>query len=232
MASLILTLLGWNRPSDKLLEKFDNPRLVMVVSHTSRIDFLMFMLYRSAYKNIRDNMYVVVKPQLFDTWGWFLRPLGCIPSTRLEDGGKGFVEKTVQEYKNKTFKLAVSPKGTTNKSGWRSGYYYLRQGLKADIVTCGVDYEKKCIVMGPIREEEDINDLELDDMNDMLKNDISKIVPLYPDHSDTVISRKYDKNKVGLIDWTWFILMLIVIILLIFIVIIIYKIIKVKYFRK
>lgn len=223
MASLLLRLIGWNIPKlpKKLLQ---NDRIVLVISHTTRYDFLYFLLYRSIYPDLTRNLYIVVKPQLFEYWGWFLRPLGCVPATKLESSGAGFVKSTIDRFNNKDFKLVISPEGTTNKSNWRSGYYYIRQGLQADIAVCGIDYEKKSIYIGPVYEYEDIEDLTLDEMNNMLIKDMGQIVPLYPKCSKAKITRKYKANNIGLIDWWSVILILILIIIIIIIIWICYKI--------
>lgn len=189
-------------------------RLIIVFSHTTVWDFVLFLLYRSFYSDIRDELRIVMKPQPFKHWGWFLRSIGCIPATRAEDKGEGFVDRTVRNFVNKSCKIALSPKGKMAKSEWRSGYYHLRRGLKADIVVAGLDYERRCLYMGPVHSHSEVEALSESELGRTLKEDMGAIVPLYPDCSEVDITREYDSSKIGLINWVVLTLVLLIVILL------------------
>lgn len=224
MFGILLTISGWKYPSRSMIERFNNQRMIVVISHTSHWDFFIFMLYRLECSEYANNLYVVMKPQPFETFDWFLRYLDCIPATKAESNGEGFVKRTIQKFENKIhYKIAISPKGKTIKSTWRSGYYYLRKGLKCDIAVGGVDYEKKCLYFGPIHRHEDIDMINKNEMDNILKHDLGEIVPLYPESSEAIITRKYDYDKISLINWALFILILIIILLLIYICWYLYK---------
>jgi acyltransferase-like protein len=210
----MLSLLGWRPPSDSIIEKMRNNSLIIVITHTSIWDFVLFLLYKLMYQEFGSKWTIVMKPQPFKYWGWFLRPIGCIPATRSEDKGHGFVHKTIKGYQNKDFQLVISPKGKMLKSEWRSGYYHLRRGLKANIVVAGLDYERKSLQMGPIHSDADIKDLNETDLGDLLKTDMGSIVPLYPECSNVQITREYDPGRIGVVNWGFLILVVLIIVIL------------------
>lgn len=219
MSTFLLKALGWKYPSDTVINRCHDARMVVVISHTTYWDFFLFLLYRMVCPEYADDLHVILKPQPFDTFGWLLRNLDCIPATRSESSGKGFVDQTINRFKNEQyFKIAISPKGKTIRSPWRSGYYHIRKGLKCNIAAAGIDYERKCLYFGPIHRHEDIDDLSKEEMANMLKEDMGEVVPLYPELSEAEISRDYDPNRVSLIDWILFILVLTIIIVLIWII--------------
>jgi hypothetical protein len=221
--SLLLESLGWNYPAPSVLEKLKNERMILVFAHTSPLDFMMFMLYRSVCSELRDNLHIVMKPQPFETWGWFLRSMNCIPATRAESNGGGFVERTITNFKHRpVVKIALSPKGKAINSPWRSGYYHLRKGLKANIVAGGLDYERKTLYLGPMHYHTEVKNMTQDELGAMLKEDMSEIVPLYPSRSEVKISRPYNPDNVSLINWGFLVCIIIVIILIIVICILVY----------
>jgi 1-acyl-sn-glycerol-3-phosphate acyltransferase len=171
----------------------------------------------------RKNLYVIAKPQLFTYFGWFLYRIGCIPSTKLEDKKQGLVDSIYTRFKKRKIKLAISPKGTTKKADWRSGYYWLRKKLKADVMVCGLDYEKKKLISRKLYKHEKVRNYSLEKMNKLLKKDIGYIVPLYPKNSEVKIKIKYNKKNINIISIENIIVISIIIIVLILLCIIIYK---------
>lgn len=174
-----LIILGWESlPINHIHElKNKNKKIVVIFSHTSYWDFWLIILYAMAYPGIMDNVYTVIKPQVFESWyGKILRDNNFIPATKLEEKNGGFVSNTVEKLKTKDiFMLMLSPEGTIKKNEWKSGYYYIAKSLCAKIVVAGFDYEKKSlVVIGPV----DISDKTLHSANLYLQQNMSRIIPL------------------------------------------------------
>lgn len=174
IAAGILWFIGWSVPPDEYLETMED-RAVILFSHSSYWDFVLFLLYWLCYPQIMRKTYIVMKPQPFKHFSWLLEPT-FVPATRLEDRGKGFVKTMVERFRTQdSFRLMLSPKGTIVQAPWRSGYYHIAYQLQAKIQVLGLDYQDKTIVICPAREIDEQETLE-----ENLKNDMSLIAPLYP----------------------------------------------------
>jgi hypothetical protein len=172
----ILWALGWNTyPDGYFSSRMPGPRTVLLFSHSSYWDFFLFLLYKLAYPEL-PRLFAIMKPQPFRYAGSFLRYLGFIPATPLEERSRGFVSSTIEYLDNfPSFHLLISPKGTIVSAPWRTGYYYLAKGLDADIQVVGLDYHKKGVVIFPPQPLED-----LPASNRVLMKDMATICPLYP----------------------------------------------------
>lgn len=199
LAGTLLQSWGWNLPTDKEIERFTCPdadKVIVVISHTSYWDFFLLLMYRAADPRIKQNLHLVIKPQVFDVWGWFLKPLGCIPSTRAEESGNGFINNTVAKYKNRNIRLILSPEGKMSATPWRSGYYHLVKGFKCSVMVSGLDYEKKRLYIGKPRPWCDIKDLSKERLEQDLQEEMGQIVPLHVEGSFSPVTRPYDRNEV------------------------------------
>ena len=220
-AGFLLESIGWSFPSEKDLERFTKPeakRMIIVISHTSYWDFFLLLLTKLADDRMKENLYIVMKPQPFDWFGWFLRPLGCIPATRKEDSGEGFVDKTIKRFDNQDVRLIISPEGTTKASEWKSGYYHLAKGMKTSIMVAGADYERKTMYLGPIHSWKEIQKWSENKLEKTLQTDMGNVVPLYPSRSHTPILRSYNPEKISAVQPFILILTVIVVILIIIII--------------
>jgi len=190
IASGILWCIGWNSLPRNLVEDFSNSKRVVLFSHSSYWDFVLFLLYWATVPSIMRDMYVVMKPQPFKYLGWLLQPT-FIPATSITDRGLGFVDSTTRRFRGKTtFQLMISPKGTIVDAPWRSGWYYLARNLDAEVQVIGLDYRLKTVVFQPPRSLSDKDQLEAE-----LKEDMTHITPLYthqelhiPGNSGTLFS--------------------------------------------
>lgn len=185
-SSTLLGIWGWKLPDKDELKKMrrdDTGRTIIIISHTSYWDFFLLMLYRQSEPVIGKNLYLVVKPQAFKHWGWFLEPMGCIPATRSEDTGGGFVDKTTTKFSDKNFKIVISPEGKLISSEWRSGYYYLAKNLKASIMVAGLDYKNKKLWFGKRHSYDKIMSSDYITLQNELIEEMSRITPLYPQNS-------------------------------------------------
>lgn len=196
IAKLILFLLGWKSIKEKQFSQFHKyKRSVIIFSHTTYADFYLFILYFLAYPNGFRNVRVLVKPQPFQYAGFILRRFGCIPSSNFEERNSGSTRRITDELdKQEELIFLISPKGTIVKSEWRNGYYNIALNLKANLMVTGLDYcKKKIVVSDDIQYDKDKNDIEI-----FLKEQLSRIVPLYPEDEIMKI-RKHDKNSRSII---------------------------------
>jgi 1-acyl-sn-glycerol-3-phosphate acyltransferase len=190
--------MGWSPFADKYIQRIQKyPRTVVVFSHSSRFDFLFLLLFRAAHPYALYHLRALVKPQLFKYAGWFLNLVGCIPSTRIEDREGGAVNRIVRELRSSPQSIfAISPKGTTNRNEWRSGYYHIAQQLKAPLIACGSDYETK---QAYFSKSIDYN-LPEEEVRQKLQSKLSKVVPLYPE-CEIMPIREHDPSRRSLIDF-------------------------------
>lgn len=190
IAKLILFVLGWKFLTEKQLIQYHKyKRSVIVFSHTSYADFYMFILYFIAFPNEFRNVRTLVKPQPFKYAGFILRKFGCIESSRFDERNGGSTRRIIEELdKQEKFIFLISPKGTIVKSEWRNGYYNIAVGLKCPLMSTGLDYEKKKIVIS-----DSINyDINKEDVEIFLKEQLSRIVPLYPE--DEIVKIRKHKS--------------------------------------
>lgn len=198
ICSIILYIIGWNNINPKLTKIFSqNNKIVCVFSHTSYYDFFIMLLYKYKYYLVFQYMKVLIKPDYFNgILGYLLTCIGGIPSTNVNIKNGGNLNKIVDTL-NQTDKCVflISPKGSILKREWRSGYYYIGQALKAPYVAVGLDYEYKNIYVGDVIKYDDEKLLK-----DKLYDDLSQIVPLYPEQENMEI-RKYNKNNISVVNY-------------------------------
>jgi 1-acyl-sn-glycerol-3-phosphate acyltransferase len=153
-------------------------RGIVLFSHSSYWDFIIMALYDLSYPEFHRKLYVLIKPQPFVYWGWLLRPLGGIPSSRLEDTHSGLVDRLVGMFadKNKDFLLLLSPKGSLQKLPWRSGYYNIAKKLNCPIIVGGIDYKDKEIRIEGFYSA----DIPREELEPILQKAVSTLIPLYP----------------------------------------------------
>nr|QBK91203.1 MAG: acyltransferase [Pithovirus LCPAC202] len=225
-ARFLLESIGWSFPPEDDLERFTKPeakRMIIVISHTSYWDFFLLLLTKLSDDRMKENLYIVMKPQPFDLFGWFLRPLGCIPATRKEDRGEGFVDKTIKRFDNQDMRLIISPEGEMGASKWKSGYYHLLKGMKTSIMVAGADYERKTMYLGPIHSWKEIQKWSKDKLEKTLQTEMGNVVPLYPNQSHTPILRSYCPEKISAVHPFLLILTIIVVVLIIIIIVLLFR---------
>lgn len=195
-AYTLLLIIGWKIPDPKIyLDRSDISRAIIVFSHTSYVDFIIFLLYSWIDPIYYSDVKIIMQPKPFQKYGWILKRLGCVSAPRLEDSGTGFVDSMIQSYQSaERVHFLISPKGSLGNNPWRSGYYWLAKGLKAKIIVAGLDYaEKRLVISDPFsyKEEKDI-------LEGKLKAEMAKIVPLYPERDN--VSVDYDRKRVGIVN--------------------------------
>jgi hypothetical protein len=171
------------------------PRTVIIFSHTSYADFFILSLYLLANPSELVRVKILIKPQVFQYFGFLLKRLGSIPATRLEDKNGGAVDRIIKEVGDDPCLFLISPKGTIVRAPWRSGYYHIAQGLQAQIRVAGLDYEKKKVILF----ENLSSKLSQEDLEIILKNQLKHIVPLFPE-DEVVEIRKHNEKERSIIS--------------------------------
>ena len=195
----IMFITGWTPLSKSQIERMKSQsRAVYIAPHSSIWDFMVTTMFALAQPEAFSDINVVVKPQAFNIWfGWILRKAGCIPATKRETSGDGFVEHTIQLLSRKErFKLLLAPRGSRTASSWKSGYYWIAKQMNIPIVVVGFDYEYRTPVIGEghiVRDYDSKWNLER-----ALMNEASRIVPLYPENA---IRRCRIYRSTHLVQW-------------------------------
>lgn len=194
LASNLLWMIGWN-PLTKQQKASKPHKSILIYTHTSYWDFVMFLLYMLAYPDMFGDLWALVKPQPFRYAGWILRRLQCLPATAREERGGGAISRLVEHLQSQpSFCFILSPKGSIENRPWRSGYRALANQCDCPIWTGGFDYEAKFIYLSP---KTFLSDTSEED----LQSDLGRVVPLHPEQSEINIWRQYNPESIGVIDW-------------------------------
>lgn len=206
IARVILYILGWSpvgMTKERLSIFHENFKGVFVISHTSYLDGLIFVLYRIGYSDIFGRSTIVIKPQIFEMVPVILHPIlkafGFVKSTKIENTGEGFVNTTVNTLSEKeTYLFFISPKGARYPMPWRSGYYNIAKLLNVPIVVCGFDYiEKIPKFFDPIYP--DYENESREEIEKILKEKMGEIIPLHPERSEVEL-KSYNKELISIYE--------------------------------
>ena len=115
--------------------------VVIVVPHTSWVDFTMGLLIRRV---LNKEFNYVGKQSLFKPpFGWYFRWMGGAPVDRSKNRDTVVALAKIFEERKK-FRLALAPEGTRKKvKQWKTGFYYIAHTAKVPIVMVAFDYGKK-----------------------------------------------------------------------------------------
>lgn len=126
----------------------DAPRyLVAVAPHSSNWDFVIGMLARC---EMREWIYFLGKKQLFmPPLGYLMRKFGGSPVDRSRHNN--MVEAVIALFnQDPNYKLALAPEGTRAPAKrWKTGFYHIAHGAGVPIVTVGMDYQRKKVIICP-----------------------------------------------------------------------------------
>jgi len=192
--SLILWILGWRSVYRYEISRFYDSNNVVVVSHTSYIDFLFIMLYKLSFHLPSDlpKLRIIVKPEPFRCFGFLLRRLGCIPAASIKQQNTGRFKEMVEEIRSSLGKndygmrehvaLLISPTGTIRHASYRTGFYYLAKELNARILVAGMDFNEKRIKVFEVTNK--VSQESYEEVKNKTQEKVKKIVGLYPNHED------------------------------------------------
>jgi len=139
---ILLKLINWK--IDGILP--DAPQYIIIVGpHTSNWDFIIGIIVRGA---LGQKIQFLGKHQLFrPPWGWFFKAVGGTPVNRTKSNK--LVADVVEIFKsNPEFKLALTPEGTRSPvKRWKTGFYHIARAANVPIVTIGLDFSCKTLVI-------------------------------------------------------------------------------------
>lgn len=131
--------MGWKATGDfpSQLNKF----VIIVVPHTSNIDFFLGLLIRKVWN---EEINWIGKKSLFNKpYGWFFRWVGGAPIDRSKNSDT--VSATAQIFREREkFRLTIAPEGTRKKvSKWKTGFYYIAKAAEVPVVLVAFDFGNK-----------------------------------------------------------------------------------------
>jgi len=118
--------------------------VVIVVPHTSWVDFFLGLLVRRVFN---EEINYIGKESLFrPPFGWYFRWMGGTPIDRSKNNDTvAAITKIFKE--KKIFRLALSPEGTRKKvEKWKTGFYYIAKAANVPIVLVAFDYGNKQVM--------------------------------------------------------------------------------------
>ena len=153
LGCFILNKRGWRVEGELINQK---KAILAVAPHTSNWDFFIGVMVIFAFR-INVNFFgkhTIFRPPL----GFVLRLLGGIPIKRAK--AHGVVANVVKQIiEHDDMILALAPEGTRSPIfPWKTGFLYIAKEAKIPVQLIGLDYAKKTIVFGPIIEQ--IDDIE------------------------------------------------------------------------
>ncbi|WP_394204228.1 lysophospholipid acyltransferase family protein [Shewanella waksmanii] len=144
LCKMLLAIIGWQ--VDGNMPKQDK-YIVIVGPHTSNWDFIIGVIARGA---IGEKINFLGKHQLFiPPWGWLFRAIGGTPVDRRKSNN--LVDAVAKLFASKPqFKLALAPEGTRSPvKRWKTGFYHIATQADVPIVTVGLDFGRKAVVIAP-----------------------------------------------------------------------------------
>ncbi|MCL1049773.1 lysophospholipid acyltransferase family protein [Shewanella abyssi] len=160
---VFLKIIGW-KISGEL--PTSHQYIAIVGPHTSNWDFIIGLLARGA---MGAKVNFLGKHQLFmPPWGWFFRAMGGTPVDRRKNNN--LVDAVVELFNtNANFSLALAPEGTRSSvTRWKTGFYHIASKAQVPIVTVGLDFGSKTVII-PIGK----------DTTDDIQQDMDNIIAFY-----------------------------------------------------
>ena len=195
----IIWIIGWKQLNSAICEKAKLiDKAIVIFPHTSSWDFIVLILYKFSNPVVFNDIFIVVKPQFLNgPLKNIFKYLKCIPATKYESKGGGFIKTTVNMFKNEVrFFIMISPEGRRIKTPWQSGYYQLAEKLKCPVYIVGTCYyRKEIMLLGPFIKNtvecmaSDSNE-DIKSFEDRIKSGSSLIVPLIPKNKFVSVSQE------------------------------------------
>lgn len=144
LSSWILKIMGWTITGNYPNEEKKN--VLIVVPHTSWVDFILGILVRSAKE--LDTRFLAKKSLFKPPFGAFFKWMGGHPVDR--SGNQNMVEAVIEIFdKKEEFDIAIAPEGTRKKvKHLKTGFYWISKGAGAAIVPVKFDFEHKNVHFG------------------------------------------------------------------------------------
>jgi len=195
----VLYILGWDiNDNNKLLFKNFPKKAVLIYPHSHYLDYLFFCMYYYAYE--LHDIYVIITERFvpFEFMGKYLIPAPDVFVRNYIDKGmsrlkaiyygwvdriKGneassykrvnFVNTVCDKMKDKdTYYILISPTGSVTKDDIKTGFYHIAKNLDIPVITVGIDYKKKDVV---ISDTVNVKDCSLETFEDKIKTNFQDI---------------------------------------------------------
>lgn len=211
VCKIILFCCGWNTSPNKSIKYLNNvDKAILIYPHSSYFDYVFYSLYYYAY-NLKDIYTIMTErfipfpslsPSLIPAPDYNVRYYADKGYSRLKsicyawiDKFRGqeiertynktnFVTYLSDYFKDRNYKILISPTGSISSQKWKSGYYHLANNLNVPILVCGVDYFKKDLVV--------INTLRAEDLHPS-KDDNNSVF-------DTILTY-HNTKKINLVNY-------------------------------
>jgi 1-acyl-sn-glycerol-3-phosphate acyltransferase len=203
LSKFILLICEWKLPTPKLSDIiYYTPKAVIIYPHTTYWDFIIMIFFLLAEPKLADSLICLINQKLYNRFPRLLNLFKCAPATSKETANGGFVESSIQKYKDlPKYKILISPEGALRKCEWRSGYYWLAKGLNIPIIIIGKDYSTHMLKYGGTFQCTD--DLQKDQSK--FQEIFKDIVPLYPECSYVQINKPHHPpSAIGYLTLTAF----------------------------
>lgn len=195
IAGSLLRLAGWHPPSKECIDNLSKRGLI-VFSHSTQMDYfilLAYILWDDGFRSISHRFRIMMRSDFFDIpiVGFIIKYFGGVQATPRSLRNGGGTTSVINNLNNENggYTFLISPKGTIIKAEWRTGWYHIARGTESGIGVGGVDYYRKEPVVLKYYNWKDIKDIDYNDLQDMIKDDMKLISPLYPDdeiHPDDI----------------------------------------------
>lgn len=218
----VVSVAGWQPIDQRAIETLKQyERSVIVYSHSSKWDFVVYGLYWLSHQEMRENCRVLINPKHMRRWGWATEKFGALTSTDRWVRGGGATERLKNELsKLERFAFLISPKGSIDPNPWRSGYYHIAKDLDCYVVPAGFDYRKKKFIFKPGFK---IGNMSYEEVSKRCKEQLGSIEPLllhnleYKFTPDEEISKEDLEKRPQPFGWT--LLLFIVVVILVFLLV-------------
>ena len=139
----LFKLLGWKANfSCEIPDKC----VVCIAPHTSNWDFVIGILFKSAYK-IKANFFIKKEWLRFPT-KTLISKLGGIPINRNKQ--QSTTDIIAAEFsKHKNLIIGIAPEGTRKRNpNWKMGFYYIATKANVPVLLVYIDYKNKTVGIG------------------------------------------------------------------------------------
>lgn len=121
----------------------NNKRLIVIYPHTSYMDSFLMLMIKIGYPEYMSRIKFLLRGDFLDIplIGWWFQSMGAIHATSIKTKNGGRTQQIIGELNGlEEYHLLISPKGTTKRSDWKTGYYHIYRNTDSKIVVCGIDY--------------------------------------------------------------------------------------------
>ena len=144
LSEFIFWISGWKVVGKR---EFPDKCLVIAAPHTSNWDFLVGRCF--AYIIGITPKYLIKSELFLPILGVLIKCNGGIPVYR--NSKNNIVDQIVELYNTKKkFIIGISPEGTRRKiDSWKTGFYHIAIAAQVPVVTIGLDFNRKTLVIAP-----------------------------------------------------------------------------------